>query len=345
MKKVLELQREILMEGHLDDGKFGRGKFDKWISEESLNYCYRYIIKPSERISLSLKNRIPYVFEEYGELIASAALVGSITLSAGISHIPPDHQPMVFRKQNCEEALYIISGTGIVEVENEKHDFIQDDAVFLPAWAKHRITNTGKVQLVVMFVRGIAMSPFEGFGEIEVGNEYKFLNNICSISDKSTFSRKLVRYWKKIVVTDSDKIPHYSPDGHLATSPGQQGLNYLTSANVGSLTIRLVGGKGAATYLGKKSNRYKEFRSTWHNTEEIHYFLEGEGTFIVDEKKIPFKKGDMIFTPARSMHLCYPKDESYREMCATGIRLRPFEGLTETAIDQREYILKDGEKL
>ncbi len=344
MKQVQEVYREILMKGHPDDGKFGRGTFDKWLPEEPLNYCHRYLIRPSDRISLSPEDRVPYVFEEYGELIASAVLVGSITLSAGISRIPPDHPPMVFRKQNCEEALYIISGTGAVEVENEKYNFIEDDAVFLPAWVKHRITNTGKVELVVMFVRGIAMSPFEGFGEIEVGNNYRLLDETRKGFFIPPFSRQPVRYWKKIVVTGSDKIPHYSPDGCIATSPGQQGLNYLTSANVGALTVRLVGGKGPAARLSKVSNPYKEFSLSWHNTEEIHYYLEGGGTCIVDDQRIPFKKGDMIFAPARSIHKNYPKDESYREMCATGVRLRPFEGLTETAIDQREYMLKNEER-
>ena len=342
MKQVRETYREIIMEGHPDDGKFGRGRFDQWVNEEPLNYCPKYIVRPSERISLLPKNRDPYVLEEYGEMIASESLCGCVTLSSGISIIPPGHMPMKLRKQNCEEALYIISGSGTVEVEDEKCDFIEDDAVFLPAWAKHRIANNGHENLVLMFVRGISMSPFAGFGEIETKEGYEILGEISGAPSDRLFTRKPVRYWKKIVVTGEDKIPHYSPDGKVALSPGQQGLNYLTPANVGAITVRLVGGKGPAALLGKVTDPFKEFSLSWHNTEEIHFYIEGGGVCLVDDQKIRFNKGDMIFTPARSIHKNYPQDESYREMCATGIRFRPFEGLTETGIDQREFMFREG---
>ena len=341
MKAIQDIYQEIVMEGHPDDGTCGRGAFDKWVSEEPLNYCSRFLVRPSDRISLAPKDRTPYVLEEYGELTVSAGLVGAVALSSGISRVPPHHPPMRFRRQNCEEALYVLSGSGDVEVEEEKYSFFADDAIFLPAWAKHRIANTGSEDLVVMFVRGIAMSPFEGLGEIEIDGAFKSLDATRGKPAESPLSRSPVRYWKKIVVTEGERFLHYSLDGKVATSPGQQGFNYISPANVGALTVRRVGGKGPAARLSDVSDRFKEFPLSWHNTEEIHYYIEGEGMCVVDDQRIPFQKGDTIFTPARSMHKNYPKDDSYREMCATGIRFRPFEGLTETAIDQREYRLRE----
>jgi len=216
MKPVNEIYQEILMEGHPDDGRFGRGRFDKWIGVEPLSYCPRYIVREAERISLAPQGRPPYVLEEYGEMIASEALCGCITLSSGISRIPAGHPPMKFRKQNCEEALYIITGSGTVEVDDEKQTFVQDDAVFLPPWIKHRIANTGNEDLVLMFVRGIALSPCQGYGEIETEHGYQMLPEPTGNSEVELFSRLPVRYWKKIVVTGADKIPHYSSEGQYA---------------------------------------------------------------------------------------------------------------------------------
>lgn len=328
---------EVLMEGRADDGTFGRGPFDRWISGEQLHYGTNYLVHPEDAISLRPRTGDPRVFEEYGIMTTSFQLNSALTLCGGVATIPPDHKPMRFRRQNCEEALYVIEGEGRVEVEDESEPFKADHAVFLPVWARHRITNTGNAPLRVFWVKGVEFHAHESLGYLVSGHgelERVWENPLKGGSE----IREPVRYWRRLVVRAEDRIPHYSAKGEPTKSPGQQGYNYITPANVGAITVRLVGGLGPAAILDRVKDPLKEFTMTWHNTEEIHYYIEGEGLFIVDDYHMPFKKGDTILTPARSRHQGYPKDRSYREMCATGIRFRPFEGLTESAVDQREYM-------
>lgn len=338
MERKVKAYHEVMMEGRRDDGVFGRGPFDKWVQEGPLDYGMNYVVHEEDAISLAPKDGVPKVFEQYGTLNTGRKLNGALTLTGGVCVIPPRHPPMRFRKQNCEEALYIIEGDGLVEVEDESYEFHEDNAVFLPAWAKHRITNTGDKPLKVFWAKGIILTPFEAFGYVEAeGGAWDLLGWYDEDINENTM-RAPVKYWKMIVVDEKTKIAHYSASGDVAKSPGQQGYNYITPGNVGSLTVRLVGGKGPATLLGMVKDPLKEFTMTWHNTEEIHYFIGGEGLFIVDDYQIPFKKGDTILTFARSKHQGYPSGKDYREMCATGVRFRPFEGLTESAVDQREYM-------
>ena len=327
--------QELLMEGRSDDGRFGRGAFADWVAEDPLLYEAKYLVRPHEAISLSPKDRAPLVLEEYGRLFISQKLSGTLTLSSGVSTIPPDHEPLPLRRQNCEEALYVIQGGGTVEIENEKYDFDAGDAVFLPAWAKHRVANTREMDLRVLFFKGIAIAPAEDFGEVFSGNSS--IRVAGPDSEASMFSGKPWKYWNKVVVSERDRLPHYTQTGGIASSPGQQGYNYISPANVNSFTLRLVGGQGPAARLSSESNKYAGWTVSTHNTEEIHYCLEGEGILFVNGEEVHFQKGDMTFAPARSLHRIFPKDKNYREMCATGIRFRPFEGLTESAIDQREY--------
>jgi len=329
--------QEIIMEGRLDDGRFGRGAFINWVTEEPLLYRAKYLVRPEETILLWPKNRKPLVLEEYGRLFISRDLSGTLTLCAGVSTIPPNHDSLSFRRQNCEEALYVIEGGGTVEVEEERYKFFKGDAVFLPAWARHRITNTQERDLVVLFFKGVSLVPAEDFGEVYLNKDKGFVPVQSNQMGLPKVKVKPWRYWKKIVVSESDKLPHYTHTGDIALSPGQQGFNYISPGNVNSFTLRLVGGQGPAARLSEGANQFTGWTVSWHNAEEVHYCLEGEGVLLVNRKEVPFQKGDMTFAPARSIHRIFPKNKTYREMCATGIRFRPFEGLTESSIDQREY--------
>jgi mannose-6-phosphate isomerase-like protein (cupin superfamily) len=340
VKHVQKEYKELLMEGRPDDGKFGRGPFDAWVTGESLNYGHTYIIHPEDATPLKPASGTPLIFEHYGTLNAGRKLNGALSLCGGVAVIPPGHAPMSFRRQNCEEALYIISGKGKVEVEDETFNFFEDNAVFLPAWAKHRISNAGDIPLEFFWAKSVPLSPYECFGYVEINGKFEFQGFFDPVFNVDNV-RAPVKYWRRIVVGEKEKIIHFNADGEKARSPGQQGYNYITPANVGAITVRLVGGKGPADLLDVVKDPLKDFTMTWHNTEEIHYFIDGDGLFIVDDFHIPFKKGDTILTPARSKHQAYPSGKNYREICATGIRCRPFEGLTECAIDQREYMEKE----
>ena len=50
------------------------------------------------------------------------------------------------------ESYTILSGTGLMEVDGEIEPVKEGDCVFIPAWKKHALKNTGDEELHLMFV-------------------------------------------------------------------------------------------------------------------------------------------------------------------------------------------------
>jgi len=45
---------------------------------------------------------------------------------------------------DCEEIIFILSGSGEIKIEDQVHTIKEGDAIFLPKGIKHLIRNTGK---------------------------------------------------------------------------------------------------------------------------------------------------------------------------------------------------------
>ncbi len=59
----------------------------------------------------------------------------------------------------CEEAYYILSGSGYVEVEGENYNFESGDAVFIESNVKHQAFNASKEEpLTFVFAAGIMLT-------------------------------------------------------------------------------------------------------------------------------------------------------------------------------------------
>jgi oxalate decarboxylase/phosphoglucose isomerase-like protein (cupin superfamily) len=55
-------------------------------------------------------------------------------------------------------------------------------------------------------------------------------------------------------------------------------------------------------YPGKVNSEFKMTRGHSHNAEEVYLVLSGKGYIIINKKKIPIKKGDLITIPRNVWH-------------------------------------------
>jgi mannose-6-phosphate isomerase-like protein (cupin superfamily) len=76
----------------------------------------------------------------------------------------------------------------------------------------------------------------------------------------------------------------------------------------------------------------------WHTCEEAFYVVRGKGWFEIDGDRFDIETGDWIFVPIRAIH-CHMNtgQEPLEFVFVKGVRLRGYDGPTETPIDYREF--------
>lgn len=76
----------------------------------------------------------------------------------------------------------------------------------------------------------------------------------------------------------------------------------------------------------------------WHTCEEAFCIIRGRGWFEVDGERFNVEPGDWVFVPMRAIH-CHmnPGNEPLEFVAMKGVRLRAYDGPTETPIDYREF--------
>ncbi len=86
---------------------------------------------------------------------------GALTVNAGIFEMAPGtgSADKELHSHSQEEFGYIISGEGLIAVEDEYHHFETGDFVFVPAFARHGWKNSGQAPLRVLFYRPIKAEP------------------------------------------------------------------------------------------------------------------------------------------------------------------------------------------
>lgn len=86
---------------------------------------------------------------------------GALTVNAGTFEMAPHSgsADKELHSHSQEEFGYIISGSGLIAVEDEVHHFQTGDFVFVPAFARHGWKNTGDEPLRVLFYRPIKAEP------------------------------------------------------------------------------------------------------------------------------------------------------------------------------------------
>ncbi|NES80491.1 MAG: cupin domain-containing protein [Moorea sp. SIO2B7] len=114
-------------------------------------------------------------------LSADRTPTDSITL--GIAELTPGELDALSCHQHPQpEVYYVLSGEGIVTIEDIQYPICPGSAVFIPGNAKHRVRNTGKEILRILYVFAVAL-----FEEVE----YKFTETAIQTADKSINNNSL----------------------------------------------------------------------------------------------------------------------------------------------------------
>jgi mannose-6-phosphate isomerase-like protein (cupin superfamily) len=111
--------------------------------------------KRGEAVSANVESN---VVEAYN--VISPQTAGTISIRNGIVQYPARAQSPV-RWNNAEEAYYVLSGSGHIEIEGERHTFEKGDGVFVPMRTKHRIVNEAEEPLKLLLVATQPMRPCE----------------------------------------------------------------------------------------------------------------------------------------------------------------------------------------
>lgn len=64
--------------------------------------------------------------------------------------LPPGQATTRHYHPRSEEIYYILSGTGLMEIESEQRAVAPFDAIAIPPGAVHQITNVGEIPLVLL---------------------------------------------------------------------------------------------------------------------------------------------------------------------------------------------------
>lgn len=84
-------------------------------------------------------------------LDAKTMCMGLVEIDAG--HASPMHQ------HNCEEVYYVLSGSGVLEIDGEEHPLVAGGASLQRPNLPHRVVNNGDETLRLIVVGGIMFVP------------------------------------------------------------------------------------------------------------------------------------------------------------------------------------------
>jgi mannose-6-phosphate isomerase-like protein (cupin superfamily) len=92
--------------------------------------------------------------------------IGAESLDVHVNVLAP-HGPRgrVHRHTRSDNAYIVISGEGLLTVENEQHTIVADDVVFIPAGTRHSLSNVSSDELVICEIYSPAGAAFDFIAE------------------------------------------------------------------------------------------------------------------------------------------------------------------------------------
>jgi len=117
----------------------------------------RVVIAPSERLDGSAMQQASGAVRDL-KLIYPETGFDAMTLCLGVVEIDPGHHSPLHRHQ-CEEAYYVVRGSGELESDGRRHSLTPGCAVLNRPGVVHRVFNTGDDTLQLVVVAGIMLVP------------------------------------------------------------------------------------------------------------------------------------------------------------------------------------------
>ncbi len=70
--------------------------------------------------------------------------------------LPPGASVTPHHHEVLEEIYYVIEGKGLMKIDNEEREVGVGDAIYIPRFARHSLTNTGESPMKILLICGPA---------------------------------------------------------------------------------------------------------------------------------------------------------------------------------------------
>ena len=224
-----------------------------------------------------------------------------------------------------EEVMYVIEGDGCTVIDGERYDWEKGATVFIPFGAVHQHFNTGRGTIRFLAANAIHLERFVGLAKLVqyedtskmTAGEPKEPKAVSDISTKK--AGRIVFHLKEAPQTFA--APEQRKTGHFHA----RRVDLMGTPGVGFEATEVQ----ITTIMCDEVQDYPEK----HAHMEAHvYVLQGEGYSIVDDVKVPWKKGTLLHVsgPATMhQHFNIGKGESQMLRVEFGMRSRFFEKIAQ----------------
>ncbi len=266
-------------------------------------------------------------------------------VESAVAEVPPGRH--TGRHRHGEEAMYIVSGRGLIEVDGIGYEFEAGTTIGIPYGAAHRIFNTGNE--TIRYVSGTA-APLETFVGLYMMEQLETRGQSdtppaveISHDGYDPRGRRIVMHWRDAEYRDGGVSILAALKARLlagvwlkneAEGAAPRASNWQARVATGlghhSAWVRLMGGNGEGGFDNKfvtMSHMLVEAPGT-HSGKHAHmdailYVVQGDGYSIVDGEKVEWRAGSSLRirgpqTPHQ--HFNTSDEPSYLLRIASGLR-------------------------
>jgi gentisate 1,2-dioxygenase len=257
-----------------------------------------------------------------GVMISADGDMPSLNLDANLHSIEPGVESTVHR-HSWDAIMYVLNGSGWTEVNGKRYEWRPWDTVYLPAgqWHRHSCTSEGAARYVTFSVQ--PMVELLGLALLEDGGDTPFEELPSAptaaggLDGDDPYSRRVQRLNDKTTALNETRILTPYEDVPFKVTPRGARSGFLVDRTIGHNT----GGLTAVIHQlapGLYQSRHR------HGGEAYLYCITGEGYSMVNDKRVDWKKGDLVVVDHWEMHQHHNASET--EIAAI-IRVHNFDTL------------------
>lgn len=196
------------------------------------------------------------------------------------------------RHRHGEESLHVLEGQGFSIIEGQRFDWHAGSTLQIPFWAEHQHFNTGTSPVLYLSAMAFDLERFVHLARLEQ-------LDVCGPNDPSELALlppERSQYYPSgvraaIHLEDTPTDASYEPQGAIAAVKNQHHFTqYLVVPANGfrSLSVAIT---------------HQWIEPPWHHSgrhkhlEAVVYAVEGEGYTDMQGKRVPWKKGDVLYVP------------------------------------------------
>lgn len=239
-----------------------------------------------------------------------------------------------------EEATFIVSGEGFSVVNGVRYDWATGSTLWIPFGARHQLFNTGREPVRYYSVMAVHLEHYLGLHKTEQFGEHgpsQVLPDVPrSITGLDAGGRRIVLKWEEAPRRTGSEDDGAKKRAGQAPVVGDEAYN-VTRATHHSVFVDFM--RRGSGFQNKEVEISGILSDTPHSRggkhahmEAILYILEGEGHSIVDEERVPWKKGTCFqIQGPQTVHQHFNTGNLPSQMlrAAAGVRMNFFQKVAE----------------